>query len=408
MNLSLTFARRYFISKKSSNAVNIISWVSVLGMVVGSLGLILVLSVFNGFEGLVISLYNSFDPDFTITAKEGKSFITDSVLLKKLTSTQGIHAVSQVIEENALLTYGENQYIATVKGVEANYGEVSGIDSSMYNGIFQLRQGDQQFAVIGAGLEQSLGVNYDDPFGFISVYIPKKGKSTSINPEDAFNRDVIKPSGSFAIQAEFDSKYIFVPIEFARELTGYSRDVSSLEVAMDAGTNTAAMQRKIEAIFGNKFEVRNRLEQNVTLYKVMKTEKWAVYAILTLILIIAAFNIIGSLSMLVIEKKKDISILRTMGANETLIRNIFLSEGLLLAFIGCITGFLIAVIIILLQQKFELLKMGGGSFVIDAYPVIMKAGDFFLVFITVMIIGLIAAWFPSYRASRSQFIIVKD
>src|SRR5256885_8117383 len=201
-------------------------------MVVGSLGLILVLSVFNGFEGLVISLYNSFNPDFTITAKVGKSFIPDSSSLEKLKSIDGVRAVSKVIEENALLTYANKQYIATIKGVEDNYGQVTGIDSSMYNGVFLLKKDDQQFAVIGAGIEQSLGVNYEDPFGAITVYIPKKGKSAVINPEDAFNRNVIKPSGSFAIQAEFDSKYIFVPIEFAQQLTGYHHQVSSLEVAV--------------------------------------------------------------------------------------------------------------------------------------------------------------------------------
>lgn len=408
MNLPLTFARRYFVSKKSSNAVNIISWVSVLGMVVGSLGLVIVLSVFNGFEGLVISLYNSFNPDFTITAKVGKSFIPDSSALKNLSTMQEVRAFSKVIEENALLTYGNNQKIASIKGVDTDYGEVTGIDSSMYNGVFLLRQGTQEFAVLGAGLEQSLGVNYEDPFGFITVYIPKKGRSAAINPEDAFNRDVIRPAGSFAIQADFDSKYIFVPIEYAQRLTGYTREISSLEVALKPGANVNAVQLKLESLFGNKFDVRNRLQQNVTLYKIMKTEKWAVYAILTLILIIAAFNIIGSLSMLVIEKKKDISILRTMGADEKLIQKIFLSEGMLLSFIGCMTGFILAVIIIALQHKFQLLKIGGGSFVIDAYPVEMKWGDFLLVFFTVMIIGLIAAWFPSYRAAKTQFEIVKE
>jgi len=408
VNLPLTFAKRYFVSKKSSNAINIISWVSVLGMVVGSLGLILVLSVFNGFEGLVISLYNTFNPDFTITAKVGKSFIPDSSSLAKLTSIEGVRAVSKVIEENALLTYADKQYIATIKGVEANYGDVTGIDSSMYNGDFLLKKDDQPYAVIGAGIEQSLGVNYEDPFGYITVYIPKKGKSIENNPEDAFNRNVIKPSGSFAIQAEFDSKYILVPMEFAQQLTGYAHEVSSLEIAVKPDANTEALQSKIESLFGKNFDVRNRLQQNVTMYKVMKTEKWAVYAILTLILIIAAFNIIGSLSMLVIEKKKDISILRTMGADENLIRKIFLSEGMMLSLIGCFTGFAIAVIIIILQQKFQLIKIGGGSFVIDAYPVEMKLQDFILVFFTVLIIGWIAAWFPSYRASKTQFEIVKE
>ncbi|MCY7410039.1 MAG: FtsX-like permease family protein [Chitinophagales bacterium] len=408
MNLPLTFARRYLISKKSSNAVNIISWVSVLGILVGAGGLILVLSVFNGFEGLVISLYNSFNPDFKITATVGKSFVPDSTKLVELRSLKGIRAVSKVIEENALLTHNDMQYIATVKGVELNYGSVSGIDSAIYDGVFLLNDGKQDFAVLGAGISQSLQINYADPLSFIALYIPKKGKTNAINPEDAFNRDLIKPSGSFAIQSEFDSKYIFVPLDFARALNGYDHQVSAIEIALNNNVDADLLQSQIQKIFGNSFKVKNRLQQNETLYKVMKTEKWAVYAILTLILIIAAFNIIGSLSMLVIEKKKDISILKTMGADDALIGKIFLYEGVLLAFIGCSVGFAIAITIIWLQHRFEFLKIGGGSFVIDAYPVDLKIGDLILVFFTVMIIGLIAAWLPSRRASKTQYEIVKE
>ncbi|MBA3649633.1 MAG: FtsX-like permease family protein [Chitinophagales bacterium] len=408
MNLALTFARRYFISKKSSNAINIISWVSVLGMVVGSMGLIIVLSVFNGFEGLVISLYNTFTPDFTITAREGKTFSADSSVLASLKTINGVRAISQVVEENALLNYGDKQYIATVKGVELNYGALTGIDSAMYEGSFFLKDKESNFAVIGLGIQQALGINYNDPFGYLGVYIPKKGKKTVINPEDAFNQGLIKPSGSFAIQAEFDNKYVFVPIEFARQLTGNKHKITSLEVALDKGADNASVQKQVAALFGTRFEVKNHLQQNEILYKVMKTEKWAVYAILTFILIVAAFNIIGSLSMLVIEKKKDIGILKTMGANERLIRRIFLYEGFLLSFIGCCTGFFLALIIILIQQKFHVLKIHGGSFVIDSYPVRMKIGDFILVFFTVITIGLLAAWFPSWKAARNNYRMAQE
>ena len=408
MQLPITFARRYLVSKKSSNAINIISWISAAGIFVGSLGLILVLSVFNGFEGLVISLYNTFNPDFVIEVKEGKSFAPDSSLIRKLGAIEGVRAVSRVIEENALLTYGDQQYIATVKGVENNYGTISGIDSSMYEGTFVLQHGNEEFAVLGVGVEQSLGINYEDPFGFVTIYIPRKGTSAVVNPEDAFNREIIKPAGSFAIQSEFDSKYVLVPIDFARRLTGYSNEVSSVELALLPGAAGAQVQEMIQSVMGPGYTVKNRLQQNETLYKIMRTEKWAVYAILTFILIVAAFNIIGSLTMLVIEKKKDISILKTMGAGEPLIRRIFLSEGMLLSFIGCGLGFLVAVILILIQQHFEILKIGGGSFVIDAYPVIMKPGDFALVFATVMLIGMAAAWFPSARAAKSAIEIARE
>jgi lipoprotein-releasing system permease protein len=408
MNLPLRFAYRYFVSKKTSNAINIISWVSVFGMLVGSLGLIIVLSVFNGFEGLVISLYNSFNPDFTITAKAGKSFMPDSVMLYKLKALPSVRAVSEVVEENALLTYDDRQYIATIKGVEPGYGRLTGLDSAMYFGEFKLKDDDEDFAIIGLGIEQALGVNYDNPFGYITIYVPRKDKHVAINAEDAFNQASIKPFGSFAIQSEFDSKYIFVPISFARWLTDYDKQVSYLEVAVKKGADGLRLQQEIEKLFGPGFVVNNRLQQNAVLYKVMRTEKWAVYAILTFILIVAAFNIVGSLSMLVIEKKKDIAILKTMGADEALIRKIFLLEGLLLSLLGCISGFVIAVLIIVLQQKFQFLKIGGGSFVIDSYPVTMKAVDFILVFLTVISIGLLASWFPSWRAAKDNYVLAEE
>lgn len=408
MNLPLKFALRYFISKKSSNAINIIAWVSVLGMLVGSLGLIIVLSVFNGFEGLVISLYNSFNPDYTITAQTGKSFTPDSIKLFELKKLDGVRAVSEVVEENALLTYEDKQYIATIKGVESNYGSITGIDSAMYMGNFNLQTGQEDFAVVGLGIEQALGINYDNPFGYLNVFVPRKDKHVAVNPEDAFNQGPIKPTGSFAIQSEFDSKYIFVPISFARWLTGYDKQVSYLEVAVKKGVDESRIQKEIEKLMGTGFNVQNRLQQNAVLYKVMRTEKWAVYAILTLILIVAAFNIVGSLSMLVIEKKKDIAILKTMGADEPLIRKIFLIEGALLSLMGCVSGFLLAVLLIIIQQKFQWLKIGGGSFVIDAYPVTMKPGDFLLVFLTVISIGLLASWFPSWRAARSEYRLAEE
>jgi lipoprotein-releasing system permease protein len=408
MNLAFKFAFRYLISKKSSNAINIISWVSILGMLVGSLGLIVVLSVFNGFEGLVISLYNSFNPDFTVTAKAGKSFTPSPSQLSALKNLPGIRAVSEVVEENALLTYEDKQYIATIKGVDSAYGNITGIDSAIYYGDFKLKGNSEDFAIVGLGVEQALGINYENPFGLLSVYVPRKEKVISVNPEDAFNRAPIRPTGSFAIQSEFDSKYVFVPLSFARLLTDYKSEVTSLELALKPGTDGFRVQQHIEQLLGPGFEVKNRLQQNAVLYKVMKTEKWAVYAILTFILIVAAFNIIGSLSMLVIEKKKDIAILKTMGADEILIRKIFLIEGLLLSLIGCLSGFFLAAAIILLQQKFKLLKIGGGSFVIDSYPVIMKPGDFILVFLTVLSIGLLAAWFPSWRAAKDQYQLVQE
>lgn len=409
MNLPLRFASRYLVSKKTSNAINIISWVSILGMLVGSLGLILVLSVFNGFQSLVISLYDKFSPDYQITAQLGKSFYVDSARLVALQRLKGVQAVSEVVQENALLNYNGKQFLATVKGVKNDYGHLMGIDSAIAVGIFNLKEEKQNEAVLGIGIAQALGVNYDDPLAMMSVYVPKKTGGVVLNPEDAFNVGIVKPAGSFAIQADFDNKYVFVPLDFARQLTGLRwQQVTSVEVLMKRGMANETIQHEIETIFGNSFVIQNRLEQNSTLYKVMKTEKWAVYAILTFILIVAAFNIIGSLSLLVIEKKKDISILKAMGAEEKLVQGIFLYEGFLLSFVGCMTGFFLAAVIILLQQHFQFIKITGGSFVVDAYPVEMQWPDFLLVFCTVIAIGLFAAWIPARRAARAQYALVEE
>lgn len=402
MNLPLLFARRYLVSKKSTNAINIISGVSALGMLVGSLGLILVLSVFNGFESLVESLYNSFYPDIVVTAKTGKTFLLTPEKIAEIKGISGVTAVSQTVEENALFQYGDHTFPAVIKGVDDEYVKVSGVKSAMYRGSYLLRSKGNDYAVLGVGIEQALSVNYDDPLGYVTVYVPRKGNVASINPEEAFSRQIIKPSGSFSIQQDFDLKYVFVPIEFARNLLNYHNEISSLEIAVAKGNNADEAIEKMKSLLGDNFTIKDRFQQNEVLYKVMKSEKWGVYVILTFILIVAAFNIIGSLSMLVIEKKKDINILKTMGAESSLVKNIFLSEGLLLSLVGCGAGFLLAIIICVLQQQYGLIKIGGGTFVVDAYPVQMRFGDFVLVFFTVAAIGLLASWFPSKRATTQE------
>jgi lipoprotein-releasing system permease protein len=395
------FARRYFISRQAGKAVNLIAWISMLGMFVGSLGLILVLSVFNGFESLVISLYNEFNPEFTVTAQEGKSFVPDSTLLSELKAMEEVLAVSEVIEENALFNYADKQFIGIIKGVQDNYGEVSGIDSAMYIGDFILREGERNYAQLGLGVAQALSVNFDDPYGLLNIYVPRKTNSVALLPQDAFRNSIVKPGGCFAIQAEFDSRYVFVPLGMARELTNYSREVTALEISAGKKANHASLQKKISALFGNEFIVKNRMQQNEMLYKVMKTEKWAVYAILTFILVVAAFNIIGSITILVIDKRDDMAVLQAIGASRKMISRIFLLEGILLSAAGCFAGFAVAIFLITGQQYFEWLKIAGQSFVIDAYPVLLKGSDLLLVAVTVMFIGCLAAWLPARRAVKN-------
>jgi lipoprotein-releasing system permease protein len=400
--LALRIAARYLISKKSTNAINLIAGVSILAMLVGTAGLVLVLSVFNGFEDVVVKLFNSFDPDIVITAKEGKDFNPNQQKLTQIVHLNGVSAVSQSLEENALLRYGKNQYLTTLKGVDENYTRITRVDSAVFQGAFILKQDSGYFAVLGSTISQALGINFLDQFTLLQVYIPKKGNNTFLSPDDAFRQEEIRPAGSFAIQEDFDSKYAFVPIEFMRNILDEPTRVTSICVGIKKGFDKDEVQNSIQQIMGNSFDVKNRYQQNEELYKIMKTEKWAVFAILSLILIIAAFNIIGSLWMLVIEKEKDISILKTMGANDKLVQQVFLWEGILISFTGAMIGFIIAIILCVLQQQFGFLRIPGNDFVIQFFPVKMIPLDFLFVFAIVSAISLLASWLPARKAAAMQ------
>ncbi len=387
-------------AKKSQNTINLISAISVFGVTVGTMALIVVLSVFNGFDALVHSLFNSFNPDLKITIQEGKKFSADLPSVQKLKKLPGVIYFTEVVEENALLKYGKKQYIATIKGVSKDFVKMSGIDTMIIDGKFTLRQGKNEYAIVGQGIASklSIGLNFVNP---IIAYVPKRTGKVSLNPEKAFNRRYIFPSGVFAIQQDFDTKYMIVPIDFARKLLDYTTEVSSLELKIDPSYDIDDIQKQAKAILGQDFEVKNRFEQEELLYKIMKTEKWAIFFILTFILIVASFNIIGSLTMLIIEKKKDISILRSMGTEMQQIRKIFLYEGWLISLTGAIVGLFLGVFIIWLQQRFGFIKLqGSGSFVIDTYPVKIVPFDFLLVLLTVIGVGYVAAWYPVRYISR--------
>jgi lipoprotein-releasing system permease protein len=403
LSLIFLFARRYLVAKKSTQAINVISWIAVGGISIGTFALILILSVFNGFAGLVLSLYNQFTPDVVIHAAEGKSFVPDSVFMLNIKNAGEVKAVSPIIEENVLLRYSNNQCLARLKGVANDYDNVSGISSAVFHGNFLLTDDKQHpFIFLGAGVEQQLQINYDDPFGFISIYYPRKNVKTSLNPEEAFNNEQAKPSGSFAIQQEFDNRYAFVPIDLMRQLTERATDITTMEIALVNPDESEQFINNLKSKLDKGFTISNRYQQNEVLYKVMQSERWAVFAILGFVLLIASFNIIGAVAMLVIEKRKDIGVLKVLGFNDESIRGIFFSEGLLLATIGYFIGATLAFIICVLQQTFGLVKLGGGSFVIDAYPVHMQVLDFIVVFGMVTLIGLVASWLPSKRASASQ------
>ncbi len=399
MNLSLFIAKRYLISKKSHNAINIITAISIAGVMVGTTALIVVLSVFNGFESLVVSLYNSFDSDMEISAKEGKTFVPSTLFYSQLNAINGVAYSSKVIEENALLKYHNRQYIATIKGMESSYLKHTGIDTMLTDGKLILQQDSTYFALVGQGVANKLSLNIHDVLSYLSIYVPKRGVSVSnLNPENAFSSEVISTSGVFAIQQDFDSKYVLVPIDFAIKLLNYSEQVSSIEIMLTPKCDKERVQKQLQEILGENLVVKNRFQQHEMLYKIMRSEKWAVFLILGFILIIATFNVIGSLTMLIIEKRKDVSVLKSMGATNSFVRKLFLTEGMLISFVGGIGGILMGILICFLQLQFGWIKMpGGGSFVIDAYPVKMEILDFIFVLGTVLIIGLVAAWYPTKK-----------
>ncbi len=394
MKLSLYIAKRYLFAKKSRNAINVISSISVAGVTVGTMALIIVLSVFNGLENLVRSIFNTFDPDLKITPAEGKTFIPDSTALKLLSDINGVACYSLCVEENALLRYGEKQYVATIKGVDENYAQVTGIDSSMWDGGFVLRsEQGRPYAIPGIGIANFLGIriNFITP---INIYVPKRTGTADLNPEDAFIRNYIFPSGIYQVEQEYDSKYVFIPIDFARELLEYKSEVSSLEIKFEEGAKESAVQKDVVRLFGKGFVVRNKYEQQEIFYKVMKSERIAIFFILTLILIIASFSIIGSLTMLIIEKERDIGILRSLGADNALIRKIFIFEGWLISIIGAFAGILLGFAVCWIQQKYGIIRLQSDSLIVNAYPVVMKIKDFIIVPGTVLVIGFWAAWYP--------------
>ncbi|MCX6326079.1 MAG: FtsX-like permease family protein [Bacteroidia bacterium] len=394
MKLSLYIAKRYLFAKKSRNAINIISSVSVAGVAVGTMALIIILSVFNGLETMVSAIFNTFDPDIKITAAEGKTFIADTSRLKLLANVEGLSCYSLTIEENALLKYGDRQFIATIKGVDDNYAMVTNIDSSMWEGDFILiSDKGRPYAIPGIGVAQYLGirVNFITP---LNIFVPRRTGSANLNPEDAFNKKFVFPSGIFEVEKEYDSKYVYIPIEFARELTEIKDGVTSVEIKFTEKADPWIVQKNIVKIFGEGFFVQNRYEQQEIFYKVMRSERLAIFFILTLIIIIASFNIIGSLTMLIIEKERDIEILKSLGADNNLIRKIFIFEGWLISIIGAFAGILLGFFICWLQQTYGLVKLQSESLIMDSYPVVMKIKDFIIVPGTVLLIGYWAAWYP--------------
>jgi len=395
LSFSFRIARRYLFSRKSHNAINIISGISAAGVAIGAMALVCVLSVFNGFESLISNMFSSFDPDLKITFTQGKTFDINSNEFHQLRKMKSVAFFTEVVEENALLRFKDKQMPATIKGVSSDFEKMTHIDSIMYDGKFILYDGAFQRAVPGVGVAGTLGfgAHFIDP---LYIYAPKRtSKINLLRPENSFNQVGTFVSGIFSVkQLQYDDHYVLVSTELARDLFEYDKTkVSSVELKLAAGVKQSEVQKQIQKLLGDRFQVKNRYEQQESFFKIMKIEKWITYLILCFILLIASFNIIGSLSMLIIDKKADIETLRSLGANNQLIKQIFLFEGWLISLVGAFGGIGIGTILCLLQEHLGFVKLGTG-YVVDAYPVVTNFMDIGLVFITVICMGFLAAYYP--------------
>ena len=400
--MNLLFAWRYFRAKKSTNAINIIAWVSMSAIVVGAASLILVLSVFNGFEDLVKSLYTSFYPDIKIGPVAGKVLTLTPEQLSRLRSMPGINAVSLVAQDRGILENGDNRVPAYIKGVDSSFLKVSGVGDKMEHGKFEIGTADQPLAVLGSGIQATLEIEADRALLPLGVYLFRRG-STDLtgDPMSSFNHENMATAGDFRIQEDFDQNYVITNLAFVKRMTGLGPDeYTGVELSIDDPARAIPVRQMIAQALGKNYLVQTRYEQNQNLYNVMGTEKWVIYVVLSLILVVAAFNMVGALTMLVWEKQKDIHVLKALGANDGLIQRIFLSEGLLLALMGGIGGILLAVIICTIQIKYKLIPLQGGSFLIDYYPVKLVATDFLLVLSTIAIVAILASWLPARKAAR--------
>jgi len=372
------------------HAINIISGISMVGVFIGSAALIIILSVFNGFETVILSLYSNFTPELKIEPKLGKSFNPNTAYFNSLKNDKKVFSYIEVLQEKVLVKYDGRPFIGTIKGVSAQFMKKGDLDSIVQTGSFTLKKDGTNFAVIGSMVQNSLGISVRDQFTPMEIYSPNRSAGIGANPLDAFVVQPINASGVFTLGQQFDD-LVITPIDFARNLLNQPVNVTSLELNFNKGTKIADVQEAIQEKIGKDFTVKNRAQQDTELYKTLNYERWFIFMILVFVLIIAIFNIIGSLTMLVMDKRKDIAILTSLGANKQLIQGIFFFEGMMISIIGCLAGIFFGFVFCILQQRFGLVKMGSTKSMIDAYPVTLMAGDFILVFLTVGVIAVIAA-----------------
>ncbi len=405
MNLPFYIARRYLFAKKKHNAINIISAISVCGVALATMAMVCTLSVFNGFQEMVEQLFTAFDPELKITAREGKVFQPDDPGIRQVQALPYIDVWTETVEDNAMVQYKNRQAMAIIKGVEDNFEQLTEIDSLLYGtGQFMLNDPVADYGIMGVELMSELGtgIQFVDP---LQVYAPKRNVRINLaNPSAAFNRKYLHSPGVVFIvnQQKYDAHYIITSLDFARALFGYNTEVSAIELKLKPGNDIGRIQGQIQDILGDRYLVQNRYEQQSDVFRIMKIEKLISYLFLTFILAIACFNVIGSLSMLILDKREDVVTLRNLGANDRLIARIFLFEGRLIAAFGAAIGIIGGLLLCFLQQAFGLISLGGGNgaFLVEAYPVSVHATDVLLVFVTVIAVGFLSVWYPVRYLSK--------
>ena len=404
MRLPLFIANRYLLAKKSHNLINIITWISILGISVGSFALIVVLSAFNGLEKVISSMNNRLTPDLQISPVKGKTIDLTAFPLGQLKDIQGVEYVVPTITEDALFRANDKQHIGQVKGVGLEYQKIDRLNEVVFGGgdLVLSDEDEHYFAIPGAGVAWYLGINAYNPYAMVRIYVPKRGNASQMSLENSFNSDVVTVRSVFSTEQELDEKLVLVPFDMLSELLEYEDKATNVEVFTTQNAEINKVKKSVSAIIGANYSVKNQQEQQETLYKIMRSEKWAVYVILTFILILATFNVVGSLSMLMIDKRKDTEILKAMGADNSLIQRIFLNEGLLISVAGGIIGLLLGIVLVLLQQQFGFIKFGtgGGNYVVDAYPVLLKIKDVLLIFATILVVGCTSALLTVRHAMR--------
>lgn len=412
MKLPSFIAQRYLLAKKSHNLINIVTWISIISICVATFAMIFVLSVFNGFNVVISDMIHQFSPDLNISPVKGKTINLKDFPFEKIKEIDGIDYVFPTITEDVLFKNANKQQIGQVKGIPNEYNKISRIGSTILNDTtFHINHNGIDFGIPGAGMAYFLGINVYQPYSSIQVYVPKRGNASSFNIENSFNSSNLIVTKVFSSQQEVDEKLVLAPLNWLSDLMEYENIVTDVEVFINDKSlkangkrQLARIKKEIKDILGDDYKVYDQYEQQETLYKMMKAEKMAVYLILTFILIMATFNVIGTLSMLIIDKRKDISLLKAMGADKTLIKKIFINEGLLISVVGGILGLMLGIVAVLIQQHFGIIRLGNGdgNYIIDAYPVALQLTDVILAFITIAVIGSIAAFFTANKSIKKM------